>query len=145
MDGAVVPPSWSFDPKRPSTGLCRLLGGARPWHQHGDSSPQTFSGASATNVLIPRVSHGQPPRPAQETCRTHRLLRPGRRGPSTRETLCALQERSPSPQSARLPCSGPAGLHRRGSPGNARAPGWGVWRGAPNACGRSFVILISSL
>ena len=106
----MVPPSWSFDPKRPSTGLCRLLGGARPWHQHGDSSPQTFSGASATNVLIPRVSHGQPPRPAQETCRTHRLLRPGRRGPSTRETLCALQERSPSPQSARLPCSGHAGL-----------------------------------
>ena len=110
MDGAVVPPSWSFDPKRPSTGLCRLLGGARPWHQHGDSSPQTFSGASATNVLIPRVSHGQPPRPAQETCRTHRLLRPGRRGPSTRETLCALQKRSPSPQSARLPRSGHAGL-----------------------------------
>ena len=58
MDWAVVPPSWSFDLKRPSTGLYRLWGGARSWHQHGDSSPQIFSGASATNVLIPRVSHG---------------------------------------------------------------------------------------
>ena len=75
-----APPCWLFGLRHPSTGDCRLLGGARPQCQYctlQESSCQSiFPGASATSVLDTTVSHSHPHLPRRPSKSTGRSLFP---------------------------------------------------------------------
>ena len=56
MGGAEFPPCWSFGLRWPSTGACRLFGGANGGLQEG-SCQGVLPRTSAASVLVPTVSH----------------------------------------------------------------------------------------
>ena len=159
MGGAGFPPCWLFGLRCPSTGACRLLGGARSQCQNGDlqdSSRQwIFTGASATSVLAPTVSHSWP-LPPQEILQDlpvglaqapmESLLCPGSQ--CTWNLVCTLQEWSLCfPQSCGAPALKPHWPSKPNAlgapPPEARPPpGWGAWYGSQNShsCGRTSEI-----
>ena len=90
MDWAVFPPCLLFGLRYSSTGAYKLLGGLKSQCQSGDlqESPHqwVFTGASASSVLAPTVSHSQPVYPGNPLGPTDRS---DALGPSAHETLCA--------------------------------------------------------
>ena len=154
MGGAEFHLCWLFGLRWPSTGACRLFGGANGRIQEG-SRQGVLPRISAASVLVLTVKQRHPP-PLQETLQHKQvglvpspvgslLLPPG--SWCAHYFVCALQEWSlcfsQSRWSPAIKSHWPSKSVSLGIPPPvAGPPGWEAWRGArnPHSSGRTSVV-----